>query len=210
MGIGSREHFSVGEIELDTCDYAKSHDVDGQVAHGWNYNEDLREDLLFERHVAALVRPLVALLTVNEQEERESESVPENETPEERDTRWEANHARYQEWRKRVIVPAIEKAKEILAPLFDLALPDPWRPAFHSAYDGHDCPEQKTYWSYEEANEYPTYHPQACYTVVHNGEDFPVESEKTAVYAVLLLQQKPEMPLVEAVKSAIRSSSYRP
>ena len=46
--------------------------------------------------------------------------------------------------------------------------------------------------------------------VVHRGERFPIESERAAIYAVLLLRQQPELPLIDAIQSAICAQSYRP
>ena len=93
---------------------------------------------------------------------------------------------------------AKSKAKEILAPLFAIALPDP--------LDKNDLPNPvpNTYWTR------PSEYDVDPITVYHNNDEFPVESEKTAVHAVLLLQQQPEIALAEAIKIAVRSKSYRP
>lgn len=94
-----------------------------------------------------------------------------------------------------------EKVQEWLAQLLQKAMPDPVPLDWHyNPPTGYDIPE--TYWT-DKAE---------CgqYAVFHRGDSFPVESEKTAVHAVLLLRENPEMDLVEAVKSAIKAKSYRP
>lgn len=62
-------------------------------------------DYLFERHIQALIRPIVALITGEP-------DIPEEET--------------YKDWRARVIAPAIERARDILTPLIKNSLPDPY------------------------------------------------------------------------------------
>lgn len=212
---GDYEKFSIGEITIGSSDYEKTHDEKvpeykvRQVKDGWNYfgpDDGLRDDILFERHVAALVRPLVALLTANDAEPLYELSSMDEELEAARYAAHEEAHAA---WRANVIEPAIARAKEILQPLFAIALPDPW---------------QEPYWP-EDREKFPE--PETCYikktgmdawkedfaehyVVVHRGERFPVESEHAAVHAVLLLQRTPEMSLIDAVKAAVVSTSYRP
>ena len=194
--------FEIGEVAIGSSSYEKTHGeyYNGiqQIKYGWNYfsnNEQpiLHDDLLFERHVYALVRPLVALLTINEAEEQYAEDV----------------YEKHQAWRKRVIDPAIERAKALLAPLFESALPDPLQPNLR-IYDpetGEEKPYQYpvTYWTRTT-----DWNDEITMFVCHDKEKFPVESEKTAVHAVLLLRQHPDMLLVDAVKTAILSSNYQP
>lgn len=226
---GDIEKFSVGAIELGSSSFEKTHEtVEGysrpQVKHGWNYfhpEDNLHDDLAFERHIGALVRPLVALLTANEQEP-EQEEIPDYDWDRtQTDPEYaalcqraaEANHTRYQEWRERVIVPAIARAKEVLTPLFTVALPDPY---CLENLSPEELPE--TYWTRREVNEvirqdehnlFSVGHFQ-LYEVVHRGEHFPVETERAAVHMTLALQANPKLPMIDALKSANRSRSYRP
>jgi hypothetical protein len=155
------------------------------------HDPNLRDDLLFERHVFALVRPIVALLTANAPERAEDED--------------------YDEWKAKYIRPAIEQAKYWLAPLFEKALPDPYVET--GTYDKQGRyekdPAPQTYWTRPEPG-YSSYLDPQCLYVCHLDQKFPVESEKTAVHAVLLLRQHPEMDLIDALRIAIESSEYRP
>lgn len=180
------------DFYYETSKREESRETDSERFESAEYNPDLRDDLLFERHVGALIRPLVALMTIE---------------------RPRGEEEYYEEYRESVINPAIERAKLLLAPMFAKALPDAVTLAYES--DGKtlqfELPE--TYWSspgdysldYEDG-----YLPKDYIAVHHHGEEFPVESEKTAVHTVLLLRQHPEMLLVDAVKSAICSKNYRP
>ena len=133
-----------------------------------SYNTDLRDDIMFHRHVIALAEPLGALLTAHH--------FPIDYAEEE------------QGW---------EKAKELLAVLFAKALPD-----YIDANDEGD--RTTTYWTMEHTWE------DSIPTVAHKGETFPVETERAAVHAVLLLQRSPDLALLEAVKAAIKARGYRP
>lgn len=194
------ERFSVDDLLIHSSNWQLSHKPDDEVKDTFIYVDPNREkddriydDLLFTRHVSALIEPLVALLTANEQEPL-GEEVPEDETEEAREKRWDASSARHQEWRKRVIHPAIEAAKRWLQPLFDYALPDP--------FDGDEAPE--TYWTK------PGRYDETPLEVHHRGEAFPLETERAAVHAVLNLQKNPDLLLIDAVKAAIKSIYYRP
>jgi hypothetical protein len=167
--------------------YTESREADSEHLVCAEYNPDLHDDILFERHVYALIRPLVALMTI-EQPRGEEEY--------------------YEDYRARVINPAIERAKVLLAPLFTRALPDPvrrWDDGNILDVDAETLPE--TYWSQLHPDAFTD--DMALY-IHHHGEEFPVESERVAVHAVLLLRNNPEMSLIEAVKTAICSQQYRP
>lgn len=166
-------------------------DEDEQLYHpsfesfGFSTSEgdvDIDDSLCFERHISALVRPLVALLTANAPERKEGQD--------------------YAEWKSQYIRPAIEQAKKWLHSLFEKVLPDP---SFFTDDERHE----ETYWTQPDQRARSSER-DACRYVVHRGEKFPVESERAAVHAVLFLQQQPEMPLIEAIKAAIESDSYRP
>ncbi len=91
-----------------------------------------------------------------------------------------------------------DKAADSLIPLINIALLDPYTAPRHHDIEGAEVPT--TYFSKE----------YGYYEVIHEDESFPVESERVAVHASLLLQSKPDMELVDAVKEAIMSSFYRP
>ncbi|HXH26986.1 MAG TPA: hypothetical protein VNG90_03745 [Candidatus Acidoferrum sp.] len=93
----------------------------------------------------------------------------------------------------------LRAANEILAPLFAKASPDPWEKGRER---GHEKPRPETYWASDRYGD--------SMEVVHRGEKFPVETEMTAVYAVLLLRSQPNLSLTEAVKAAINAGTYRP
>lgn len=162
------------------------------------YDENLRDDLLCERHVWALVKPLVALFAVDHPEPLQEPIIE----GEDHETYYNRVNQAHQEYRRQYIHPAIEKAKAWLKPLFDVALPDPL-PSKDDVDDDFQYPE--TYWTRPRNN-----CSHEAMMVFHRGESFPVESEKTAVHAILLLKDNSEMDLVEAIKSAIKAKSYRP
>ncbi len=162
----------------------------------FSIHPDLRDDLLFERHVKALVRPLVALITANaprfsgERYDAQGEATPE-----------------YQAYREEIIQPAIENANIYLQHLYEKALPDPSLQVLSEWYldtryypeNAHILREEKGYVLVGEQ-----------YYVIGYGGAFPVESERVAVHAALLLKRSLSMPLIEAVRQAILGHGYRP
>ena len=148
---------------------------------------DVRTDLLFERHVEALVLPLATLLTAEV-------GWPDNRF----DPETQEETLGFSLFREIVLDPAIEKARQWLAPLLALnPYPDPY-------VDGYFPAELPVvYWYKGRENDDPMF-------VVQGDQKFPVESEKTAVHAVYLLRAHPEMLLVEAVQAAVISPYYRP
>ena len=87
--------------------------------------------------------------------------------------------------------------QRILEPLSASALPDPrklWYP---------DLPE--IFWSRSVD---PMV--EAPFAVHLGGDTFPVETEKTATHAVMLLQRDRSLSLVEAIRHATNAKTYRP
>lgn len=207
---GERDTFSIGDIAIGSTSYEKTHDEDGQIPAEWIYfgpDDELRDDLLFERHAHALVRPLVALLTIGECEPDLGEP-PVHMTDQEINSWWEESQKKRQEWRERVIVPAIAQAKAILAPLFEIALPDPeYNP------DDERVEHPETFWSRSEVYECTERGRGSdfvLYKVHHHGEVLPVETERAAVHIVLALRGNPNLTMIEAFRAAARSRQYRP
>jgi len=92
-----------------------------------------------------------------------------------------------------------EQARMWLRPMIEGALPEPL-----FLQPGDEAPT--TYHTLEQR-----YSSETPYYVVHHQEqEFPTESERVAVYMSFLLQEQPELSLVEAAKQALKSSSYRP
>jgi hypothetical protein len=163
--------------------------------HTVDYDPNVCSDLLFERHVQALVEPLVALILATQVEgkalakiveEGESEYqrwhlLTEEEQAQERDV----SYQRYLKYKQEAIDPATLKAEAYLKPLFDIALPDPW-------YD-NDRERPTSFWMPMDG----------VPTIYHNNEEFPIETERTAARVVVLLRQQPETSLLDAIKTTI-------
>ncbi len=151
------------------------------------YDEEVKSQELAERNVACLIRPLVALLTINKP----------------RDTH---SHEEYDLYRAEVLQPAIDRVKEWFAPFFALADPDPItteyvRSESRTKWDGSaGDPLPETYWHKRSLQ--PQYFP---IFVCHKGEEFPVESEKTALAVMRLLKERPEASLMDAVIRVLKT-----
>lgn len=192
---GDLESFSFGKLEIGSTSYAKTHDESGQLISGWNLfsEKELHDDMLFHRHVYALVRPLVALLTANDE-------VPERESKEERDAR---------------LAPAIAQARALLAPLFEIALPDPVRVP-ELGYEDESIIYPETYWTRRCATEVVDDGRRSygssfmLYEVVHHDECIAVETERVATWLTLALRKDPDRDILEAIDAANRSRQYRP
>lgn len=153
------------------------------------YDNTLNPDFS-ERHVAALIRPIVALLQLQQEYHYDDASSVDE-------------HEQYQNY----IRPIIAQVKQYLKPLFDLALPD----AFVQYDDNQNAPT--TYWVQKDGewdvDPKGEGYERKIRFVHHNGDTFPVESEKTAVHAVLLLRKYPDMSLFDAIHIAIISGQTR-
>lgn len=165
----------------------------GGIKDGWVYNLGIAQVLCFKRHVASLIRPIVSLLTLGK--EYQLASMEED-----------YEEGRYEAWRASVLEPAIEQAKEMLAPLFEQALPDAWEPQYdHTARKTNEQPSI-CYMRYSR----DPFSWNGKYTVHKGDESFIVETERAAVYATLVLERYPEMSLIEAISAAMESCVYRP
>lgn len=192
-------------------------------------DDNIHEELLFLRHVDALVRPIVAVLTLKQQQAYDKDIVEMS--------REDAQSA-YEDFRLRVIEPAIAQAKAWLAPLYELAMPDPY---FDGAITFDEiesaCRGEQRFGSLREQE--PNYTiPETFYVrerlgaiyntsrmfplletvraegqrwaVFHHKEWFPVQSEQVAVHATMLLLRNSDMSLFQAIKAAIIAETYRP
>jgi hypothetical protein len=179
------------------------------------YSTEYYDKYACQRHVSALIRPLVALIEASFQanypKEYPGAEPDEGSSQQEWDTYNAMRRAHSDEHYAEVIKPAIEHVKAILAPLFANALPDPIDPielldsADHSVLEAKLKELPETFWSSPRISWQDT--PRR---VFHKGEKFLVESERVAVYMVLKLRQEPNLTLIEAYNEAMCTSSYRP
>lgn len=192
--------YEFGEVLIGTSDYSVMYDR-GEQLPGWNYvergyfgDEGVYDDCVFFRHVRALMKPIVALLTMNAPAYEEESGLP-----------YEEGIKAYQAWRRRIIEPAKDQARDVLGPISRKAWPDPWEAG--RIVDGE--PEERPDVCY-------IVHPDSqqarrgLYLVCKDEESFPVASEQIAVNATWRLWESDTISLADAVRLATLDQGYRP
>jgi hypothetical protein len=185
------------DIETDLSFYAGFRHLHDDPNPAVDYGQDLSTDFS-TRHVAALIKPLTTLLMIGKTSK--DFGYADDDTDDQHCGKYYA------------LVNSIrDQVKVALKTLFDLALPDPYDDSeLSESYMGYLSEDRKvrpaTYWSRQDNFHFPRGY---MMEVVHNSERLYVESEKTAVHAVLLLREYPDMAISDAVQVAIHESQYR-